>query len=553
MKCCLQWTQKNPTDYLELDSSQWSAIPKRPIPGRGEKGGQDEQEGWVFALSVQGSVFLGYDHYAVEDLSGGACRVTAWKDDPDDLADDVLGEFYTRVWTFRPLAPDPRLGGAWNTRQSQVVYVGPKLTQYYADREVENIVVKPWSQFVPPPATLTRHGIWTTDALMVGHDVARVRKTGWRWYTDGVPARLVKNGELVEQRPLGLYNKPKGTKTFFLRDTTLDNPRHVADFENVMSPAAGGGELQKFNLSGGSTGNFQSQISPSGEPNQLTWPVGDYRCQLDMTDVGVDITYGLRTHGAGHFARLRNDLSTHINANIFPQIEALFSGTGLKLATTGTVDFNDFGGPNDPELEDRLELIVADERAASHGNQPLEIRFSSDCWADGPWTTGATNFTKALTEDISGLTDTIARVAAYVRATAEDVSSSFADSIGRVFGAVRPLAEDVSATFVDAVSRVVGAVRPLIEDVSATFTDSVNRTAARFRTLTEDISATFADAIARTLGGVTNFTRNLAEDISGTFSDAAIRAWNGVRNLNENVSASFVDAVNRLCKFWRRS
>ncbi len=384
MRLLVQWTLKTPEDWATLDSSAWAKSPKLYEPPPGEIGDENAKRGWVFALNVQGVFFIGYDHYAVEELSGGACRVTVWKDDPLDLPGDVLGEFYARVWTFQRLAPDPRLGNAWNTRQSQVIYGGPKLIQHYLDFPVENLVVKPWSDFIPPPANITRHGIWTSDAKLDAHDAVRVQKVGWRHWIDGVPTGLVKNGELVGQRPLGRYDKPRGTRTYFLRDTALANPLHVADFENVMSDVAGGGELQKFSLSGGSAGNFQSQLSPVGEPNTLTWPIGNYRCQLDMTDVGVDISYGLRD-GAGHFARVRSDLSTHVDANIHQQIEPAFTGTGLKLATTGSVDFNDTGGPNDPELEDRLELIVRDQRLASHGNQPLEIRFSSDCWADGPW------------------------------------------------------------------------------------------------------------------------------------------------------------------------
>lgn len=387
MQIYVQWTKKTPDDWVEIDSSAWLTSPARPVPNGGELGGEDEQEGWVFALNVQGVVFLGYDHYAVENLPDGACRVTAWWDDPDDLAGSALGEFHARAWTFLPLAPDSRFGGAWNTRQSQTVYAEPKLTQHYLDEPAENLVVLPWTDFTSPPAAATRHGIWTTDAKMAEHDAARARQTGWHRYIDGVPVGLVKNGELVEQRPLGLYDKPKGTRTYFLRDTALANPLHVADFENVESDTAGAGETQKFSLSGGASGNFQSQISPSGEPNIFTWPVGDYRCQLNMTDVGVDISYGLRvtTGGNGGFARVRDDLSTHVSGNTHRQVEALFTGTGLKLATTGSVSFNNAGGPNLPELEDRLELIVADVRTASHGNQPLEITFDADCFSDGPW------------------------------------------------------------------------------------------------------------------------------------------------------------------------
>lgn len=194
MRVLIQHARRNPRDWEAVDSTDWGRLPARPLPS--VVGGQDDEPGWVMRLNVQGVSFVGYDHYAVEPLPDRACRVTVWKDDPDDLPTDALGEFYARVWTFLPLAPDARIGGRYNTRQSQVVYAGPRLTRFYEDNPTENTVVRSWGEFAPPPDAVVRHGVWVPDELMSAHDAALSHR-GWREWTDGVPARLVRGGRVV--------------------------------------------------------------------------------------------------------------------------------------------------------------------------------------------------------------------------------------------------------------------------------------------------------------------------------------------------------------------
>jgi hypothetical protein len=184
VKVLVQWTQGTPADWTEVDSGTWQTLPDRGLPAPAVLGGVDNNLGWVHRLNCQGVSFIG-DHYAVEDIPGG-CRVTAWWDDPDSYPD---GQWYARVMTFLDPAPDERIGGAMNTRQSQVVYAQPDALATFAaaflvtvadlDTAVENCVFRPWTDFVPPPTSATRHGIWTSDELNRGHEQA-LSVRGWR-------------------------------------------------------------------------------------------------------------------------------------------------------------------------------------------------------------------------------------------------------------------------------------------------------------------------------------------------------------------------------------
>ena len=166
MRLYVQWTKANAEDWVALDldtSSQrrrvWERLPKKAEPVGGEI--IDNAAGWVFAVNVQGVHFEGYDHYAVVPLASGGLRVIIWNDDPADFTPDT---FVAQVWTFETVAPDPKIGGALNTRQSRVVYAGPVTrAAWLATGPIENTVILPWADFTPPSTTITFHGIWTTN------------------------------------------------------------------------------------------------------------------------------------------------------------------------------------------------------------------------------------------------------------------------------------------------------------------------------------------------------------------------------------------------------
>ena len=117
------------------------------------------------------------------------------------------------------------------------------------------------------------------------------------------------------------------------------------------------------------------------------WGTGSYRYQIDCTVNGdtTNFSYGLLDVGTavGHFARVNTGASAHIGA-VVQQTEGAFTGTGLKLATTGaTEDFNDGGGR---ASTDRFACIVAVFRSTNHGNQTITLELNeTDDFIDGPF------------------------------------------------------------------------------------------------------------------------------------------------------------------------
>lgn len=384
MRVLVQWTRAHPRGWEEVDSAAFGQMPVRPLPGPGVLGGADDVPGWVHRLNVQG-VELTADHYAVEPLPGGGCRVFAWNDDPEDYPP---GEKYARVLEFLPLAPDARFGGAWNTRQRQVVYAEPAvLGRMTGHGPVEHTEFRPWAEFVAPPEMITRHGVWVADALNARHDAALTVR-GWREWIEGVPAEMLeyRDGRPIvrPQRTIGLFNQPHGTKTVYARDTDLATGIHAtiaAANENEFNEATGAAAAEaSAALAGGASGLLYCFTSLAGFPNDAAWPTGTYRFQLDVTAAGADITYGLRAAGTatGHFARVDSGLTADLETKA--QVEALFSLSGLKLATTGSVSWA-AGAAGD-----RWECLVAGTRAASHGNQSITLELNeTDDFSDGPW------------------------------------------------------------------------------------------------------------------------------------------------------------------------
>lgn len=175
MRVLIQWTRANPTDWevLEMTSNtQWRQQPKKAEPVGGEV--IDNTPGWVYGLNVQGIDFSGYDHYAVA-MNGAGLDVTIWNDDPADHA----GEFRAMVWTLLLPTYDARVGEI-NTRQSLTVYeqISPSPWEGVTASSGP-VTVLPWTDFSPPQANMTRHGIWVSDTLAAAHRAARSLR-GWR-------------------------------------------------------------------------------------------------------------------------------------------------------------------------------------------------------------------------------------------------------------------------------------------------------------------------------------------------------------------------------------
>lgn len=383
MKTLVQWSTSAPSSWVEYDSSDWAQLPRRPEPTSTTPVPTDE--GYVCKLNVQGVSFAGDRLAVVPHMTDAGVEVhQVW----DDLEDYPVGWRQARVWTMLPLAPDARFNGAINARQRQTIYAEPaiaaRIALYGPGQDV-----RPWDQYTPLADDVYVRGLWMPDALYQAHAALRTRR-GWREWVEGLDPRElidktcsdgVVRSCVRQQRPQGRYLVPKGTRTYYHSDTGLTNGIHTADHENELRTGTGTAATQESAMIGGNNDRIiWASTTPAGEPESAAWPTGDYRHQIDCSDVGVDITYGLLTVGgsAGHFARVNAAVTSDLETKVMT--ETVFSGGGLKLATTGSVSWT--AG----NVSDRFEIAIAAGRPANHGNQSITVELNEfDDFADGPW------------------------------------------------------------------------------------------------------------------------------------------------------------------------
>lgn len=375
MRVLVQWSKRAPDDWVEVDSAEWWRLPFRDEPSATDR--IDERDGWVHAVCVQGLVFDGYDHYAVEDLGSGLARVTCWNDDPDDWP---AGSEWARVSTFRPYRQDPRFGGAVNTRISHRIFAGDDViaAAQTAFSGVDRTIVRAWSAFVPPEE-FSRNGIWVADDLHTIHRSARSTH-GWREWPDGLqPADLDENGFVAVQRALGRYKVPDGTRTYYHTDIATAISGVAASFEGELNPSISGGATTQEVFGITDTGGLGwASITPTTEPNSAAWPAGTYRHQIDCVLADAEVTYGLLTQGGASGGFLRYDSASAVLETL-PQVEGAFSGTGLKMATTSAA----WTAGTDT---DRFGFAIAAVRATGHGSKTMRVQVNEvDDFADGPW------------------------------------------------------------------------------------------------------------------------------------------------------------------------
>jgi hypothetical protein len=382
MKILVQWTTSDLRDWEEIDSSSWADLPFRPDPtGTPISAGVNNQKGWINALNVQGVIFTN-DHYSVEDIPDGGVRVTGWNDDPV-----LWGNERQRatVWEFLPLAPDPGMGGAINTRQKAKNYWASNIaieSRIGFDNDHENR----WEDFTPPARKFIRHGKWVSKEhhdLLTKHQTTR----GWmEWASAGQ--------DVFNQRARGLYNKPKGTRTWFIQNLP-GSTVHSADFASagaesgilfVDSGVGTSATITFNNLFGGGEATFVFGCITPTAPGDNPWPAGDYRLQLRITTAGTDVDYGLTSAAgvSGHVAAvLPNGTNHNANAGQFSTVSslsALESGTGLKLFVATTAS-----SPS-VQTDRRFAVVLGGWRPANHGNQNFAYQVGdSDSFIDAPF------------------------------------------------------------------------------------------------------------------------------------------------------------------------
>lgn len=169
----LQWTKANPEDWVQFDLRDtpqtrraWERLASKPEPQGGEI--IDDNPGWIFDVNIQGIHFGGSDHYAVElvTVPEFGLRIYTWNDDPVDYP---IGTRTATIWTLFEPAFDQSVGQV-NTRQ---------IREFFADDLVIFPDARPYSEFVIPPVSITRHGIWVTQELLDQHLSVRGHH-GWR-------------------------------------------------------------------------------------------------------------------------------------------------------------------------------------------------------------------------------------------------------------------------------------------------------------------------------------------------------------------------------------
>jgi hypothetical protein len=174
MKVLVQWALASPEDWVEIDSKLWSSLPQGPVP---DDLNFDHivtsQKRWIHALNVQGIIFMGFDHYAIEDIPDGIL-VTCWNDDTGDW----VGDRHAEVWTILEPAFDAKINKI-NTRQTVEIFAEnrERMIRY---NDIKNCIgIYPWRSFEPPSNTVTRHGIWVSNELN-DRLIAERSTHGWR-------------------------------------------------------------------------------------------------------------------------------------------------------------------------------------------------------------------------------------------------------------------------------------------------------------------------------------------------------------------------------------
>jgi hypothetical protein len=372
MRVLWQPTTASPGDWESIDSSAWGSLASVDFHG----------------LCVQGRVYDGADHYAVRNLPGGGIKVFLWYDDPDDWPP---GQRWARVTTIPVLGPDPLLGGAINTRYTDVVYAegGLKPALRAAYRNNPRVTVRDWTDF-NPPQTKVLHGKWVPDNQHADLLTSR-RVAGWREWTEGLDPQLCDARGCVKQQRVNVdFLPPHGTRTYY-HNPAIGPDVVGAEHPNSFGLTPSGATTESATINQNGQDGF-SAVSPSGEPDSAAWPTtGVYRYQIDATSVGADLTYGLLTQGNGNgfFARTPADgLSV---TESFVQDQAAFSSSGLNIASV-----------TDPawtagNATDRFAIVLASVRTAGHGNQTLTLQLGeTDDFADGPWPSGVAQDADAL-------------------------------------------------------------------------------------------------------------------------------------------------------------
>ena len=551
MKVLYQWAKKNPDVWEEIDSNDWINLPKRPLPKTGELGGSDNKNGWIRNVSVQGIGSQGFDHISIEPITIGGeegVKYTTWNDDPDDT-DSVREAF---VWTILPLAPDPELGMAINTRQSCVRYTEGERWDKFSVKPPKKTTVRPFAEFVAPSEESTRHGIWLAQEKLAEHiDKARSTELGWANWVEHLPEseteietetrrngvkEVYKNPRRVlkEQRKQGRYRQAEHTITYYQRDTTRTASYYAtSDFKDALeltTAASGTRNVTVNNL----TRRFMMWTGPAGSPNDGDWPTGNYRFQVNVTTVDAGVVFGFNdTSATGGFDRVNSALTSSEES---VNDDGDQSGTGLALFTA--TSWNPTSGATGDVLGSSFII-----NGASHGDAITITVNTSDSFADGPWSAGGTEYTKDLTEVVV-LVDTIVKQSqknlSEVVVLVDTIKKQAQKVLTEVVTLVDTIAKQAQKTLAEAITLTDSIASVLI------FTRTYTETVTLVDTVVKQTQKTFAEAIAlvdvvstqatlfKVLTDTVTLVDTLTNQISRTFTETIALVDNLVKQGQKN-------------------
>lgn len=170
MRVLIQWAKDNPEGWEEFQIprvQEWRQLPNKGLPTSPDQP-VDSQSGWINAINIQGVIFTGYDKYSLAQ-SGAGIAVFAWQ----DSADFPPGTRWASLWTFLSPAPDQRIGGRINTRQTRLMFAEP------GAELPPGLPVLPWNQFQIPNQNTHRFGKWLSNELFLDH-LDALPRVGWR-------------------------------------------------------------------------------------------------------------------------------------------------------------------------------------------------------------------------------------------------------------------------------------------------------------------------------------------------------------------------------------
>ena len=385
MNLLVQDTLAIPGDWrsldLKADPLAWEKL-VRNVPG------------FLMMGNCQGLMLGGADHVAVRpvtvDGEPDCIEATSWWDDPAMYIPD---DFRARVWTIKPLDHDPNLGGAINTRQSQVVYAAGARYQQLLASPPQNTIVLPWADF-NAPSSIARHGVQVPDALYQQHLAAQTL-WGWRHWVDHLDegevdweAEYTHDGQRVQlatprrmlkvQREMGRWSKAKGTITYYQRDTDRAAGWTSDTHEDALELTTATAATESSTIDGFNVPGVWAFSTPDNEPNSPDWPDGTYRYQLDVTAASEGLTHGDVSTGSDFF---RGSLDLASSLESVDSATGAQSGTGLFITTAS---WNPAAGA----ANNRYGIRVG-ANGDSHGDAITLRLNTADSYADGPWSTGA--------------------------------------------------------------------------------------------------------------------------------------------------------------------